>query len=212
MVPFNVSNFVAQTKVLGHARPNMFEVYLSAPGIVDGVTAKAMSRIYARATEIPGVTINNIEIPHQGCKTYIPTQRQYNDWTVTLQNDTNYVLRNLIEKWQNAISNYSGIPDPNRSLSFGSIINIPFGKKKFNLKDIYCDLYVIHYSNFKIPRPTAVYRLGDAFPLDIAPHDVDWNNNDSVEEVTITFRYNYLQKLTTADLFSFLNNLGGNDV
>ena len=41
------------------------------------------------------------------------------------------------------------------------------------------------------------YKFVGMFPVDVAPIDVDWGSNDSIEEFTATFAYQWWEAETT---------------
>lgn len=193
---FNVSNFLEQQKIMGHSKPSYFEVYLAAPNITEDITNKVYSRMFCHASQIPGVVLNYTEIPYQGTLITIPTTRYFNEWSVTVTNDANFVMRTNLEKWVETISNGFGLAEK-PALGLGSVLS--FGRGKTNtldLRNALQDVWVIHYSNALAPRPTAIYRMYDAFPADLSSIELDWGTNDSLEEYTVTFRYQYWRRIT----------------
>ena len=43
------------------------------------------------------------------------------------------------------------------------------------------------------------YSFVGLFPLDIAPIDLDWGSNDTIEEYSVTFAYQYWTNLASTD-------------
>ena len=41
------------------------------------------------------------------------------------------------------------------------------------------------------------YKFVGLFPIDITPIDLDWGSNDSIEEYSVTFAYQYWESNTT---------------
>lgn len=210
---FNISHFLAQQKILGQARPNFFEVYIPAVSLADHIITSLHSRIYCKATQIPGVTTNSTEIHYQGMAIPLPTIRSYSDWTVTVINDVNYTMRNNLEKWVDEISDHTGVPKSS-GFSLGTLLS--FGRKtggSVDLHKVLKDIYVVQYSNASIipntPRPTAIYRLNNAIPTEISPIELAWDANDSTEDYTVTFRYSDFEKmsLSGSQIISFIKTL-----
>ena len=100
---FNISTFKTRGLTGGGARPALFEIYLSIP---DGVGADAESadkfRFTCRAAQLPAATVGSIEIPYFGRKIKFAGDRTFTDWTVTVMNDEDFLVRSMIEKWSNA--------------------------------------------------------------------------------------------------------------
>lgn len=179
---FDINAFIAQQKVLGQSKPNLFEIYLSAPNVAANIASKGLSRLYCKAGQIPGVSLNYIEVPYQGTRINVPTQRFYNEWTVTIINDRQYALRSILEGWVNSISDSQG--KQNRNLQQG----------------ILQDMWVVQYSNEIVPLPIQTYFVRDAFPADISPIDIAWDQNDSTQDYTVTFRFQYFDKKNLLNL------------
>jgi hypothetical protein len=51
------------------------------------------------------------------------------------------------------------------------------------------DAFVKHYG--KTGKIIKQYKFVGMFPNDIAPIDLDWGNNDSIEEYSVTFAYQW---------------------
>jgi len=200
---FNISQFLEQQKIFGQSKPSFFEVYLQFPDIKDTVVNAPLLRIYGKASQIPGITLNYIEVPYQGTLITVPTSRYLNEWNITVINDTNFIVRTSLEKWLESINNSQGLAE-RPAFGVGSILNFVSGKRgTFSLGNVFKDGIVIHYSNALLPRPTAIYKFHDMFPSDIGSIDLGWDQNDSVEEYTVTFRYQYWTRLSLN-----LNNFG----
>lgn len=198
---FNISNFLAQQKVFGIARANYFEVYLSGVGIVDDLVAKTFSRIYCKAATIPSMSLNYVEIPFRGLLVTLPTTRFYDEWQVTITNDTNFILRTRLEKWTEEINGKFGVP-ANTGLNIANLLNIGNnnqpGVAKFG--ELLKDIWIVQYTNDKFIRPTASYFLRDAFPTAVTSMENGWDNNDATQDYTASFRYQYIERKTLAEL------------
>lgn len=212
---FNVSQFLSQQKLFGLARPNQFDVYLAGVSNGENITSKVYSRLYCKSASIPGVLLNFVEVPYQGHYVSVPTTRYYSDWTVTVINDSKYVLRTILEKWVDAISSKSGVPHRagigNLIDNVRSIFSLGRGlsPNAVKLDEVFKDMWVVQYTNAKVPTPMAVYFLREAFPTNISDIELAWDENDSTEDYRVTFRYAYFERKTFADLpGTILNTLG----
>ena len=77
----NVNNFVAQLQG-GGARANQFKV--DFPALGGGM------EFLARSAQIPALTIGEIAVPYRGRQIFVPGDRTYDAWTLTIFNDTGY--------------------------------------------------------------------------------------------------------------------------
>ena len=56
------------------------------------------------AGALPGQSIPEIEVPFRGRIMHIAGDREFEPWTTTVINDTDFMVRNAIERWMNAIN------------------------------------------------------------------------------------------------------------
>ena len=100
----------------GGARPNLFEVELAFPdavAIANDVLQK--SRFLVKAAALPASTIAPVEIPFRGRILKVAGDRTFETWTITVINDTDFVIRSAMEKWMNVINKLedaTGLTDP----------------------------------------------------------------------------------------------------
>lgn len=161
---FNITNF---QRALGGdgARPNLFEVRIPVFG-------EEMS-FMAKAAQIPGSTLGVVEQPYFGRMLKLPGNRVFSEWTVTILNDEDFLIRRRLEDWSQRINSHEE--------------NAAAG-----LYDSYVfDAEVIHYGKETQPLPRGTYYFKGMWPQDISPIDLDWGNNDVIEEYTVTFQYQY---------------------
>lgn len=165
---FNVDAFRRAMKFDG-ARPNLFEVTLPD---IDGFDAGL--RFFCKAAQIPGSTIGVVEVPYFGRQVKFAGNRVFPEWTVTIINDEDFKARKVFDKWHQKLNgNKSNERDGFRvnPLSYTSPAD------------------VIHYG--KAGNEIARYQFTGLFPSDVTPIDLDWGNNDVMEEFTVTFAYQY---------------------
>ena len=182
---FNISTF-RQAMALDGARPNLFEVTLNLPEVVETFAAGAAipksSKFLVRAAQLPGSTIGTVNVPYFGREVKFAGNRTFADWTVTVINDEDFIIRNTFEIWLNYINSHVG--------------NVRQIGRASNLLNYFADLRVVQYSKvggFGLKD----YNFRDAFPVDVSPIDLNWGDNDSIEEFTITFAYQYWDSTTT---------------
>ena len=68
-----------------------------------------------KATNLPGMTIGEVVVPFRGRSLYIAGDRTFETWTTTIINDTDFLIRNVVERWMNGInvlSDNSGLENP----------------------------------------------------------------------------------------------------
>ena len=86
----------------GGARANQFRVTITAPvGIAIGLDVRRTS-FMCKGTNLPTSTVGEIAIPFRGRNIYIAGDRAAPEpWSTTFYNDTDFMIKNAIERWSN---------------------------------------------------------------------------------------------------------------
>lgn len=172
---FNVNEFKQRLFYEG-ARATLFNAYIFFPPTV-GVGNEAMRdfSFTCKTAQLPSQQLGTIELPYFGRRIKVPGDRTFIEWSITVINDETFSVRSAFQSWSSAINSHVG-----------------------NLRSrgtIYANGIITQYS--KVGDPIKQYRLIDLWPSDISPIDVSWENNDTVEEFTVTLQYNWWEDETT---------------
>jgi hypothetical protein len=167
---FNVNEIRSQL-TLGGARNSLFQVVIQNP--VNGV-ADIKVPFMVKAAQIPASTLGLIEVPYFGRKIKLAGDRSFGDWTVTVINDEDFLVRNAMEQWSNYIQSFQ-----TNLRQFGSAS--PSAYK--------AQAQVTQFSKTGVPIRT--YTFNGIYPSEIAPIELDWNSTDTIEEFTVTFQYDW---------------------
>ena len=100
----------------GGARANQFRVTITPPpGIAIGLDVRRTS-FMCKGSNLPAQELTPIEVPFRGRKIYIAGDREFSEtWTTTFINDTDFMIRNALERWSNGINDLAlntGVIDP----------------------------------------------------------------------------------------------------
>ena len=177
---FNVAEFRAN--MLGDgARPNLFAVTLVFPTFVTGGSvAGTKTTFLAKAAQLPGSSIAAVPMYYFGRELKFAGNRSFGDWTLTVINDEDFSIRNALENWSNNINSH--------------VTNVRSGNA--NSPNQYSvDATVQQYG--KVGNIIKTYKFVGMFPVDIAPIELDWGSNDSIEEYSATFAYQWWEADTT---------------
>jgi len=156
----------------GGARPNLFEVELAFPNAVaveSEVLAKA--RILVKAAALPASTVAPIEIPFRGRILKIAGDRTFETWTITVINDTDFMIRSAFEKWMNVIN----------KMDDGTGIQNP--------EDYQKDA-IVH----QLDRDGGIlrsYKFWDIFPTNVSAIDMSYETTDTLEEFTVEMQVHW---------------------
>ena len=101
---FNINEIKSQL-ALGGARPSLFQVTLTNPV---NAAADLKFPFMCRAAQMPASTLGTIEVPYFGRKVKIAGDRTFAEWTVTLIQDEDMIIRNSMEQWSNSINSHLG--------------------------------------------------------------------------------------------------------
>jgi hypothetical protein len=177
---FNVTEFRANMIGDG-ARPNLFQVTLSFPTVAQNGTAAAQKTTFmAKSAQLPGSTVGTVPLYYFGRELKFAGNRTFTDWTLQIINDEDFTIRNALESWMNAINSHAGnVRNPAAGSAAGYTV----------------DAVVNQYG--KTGNIIKSYKFVGLFPLDLAPIDLDWGSNDTIEEYSATFAYQWWESAPT---------------
>lgn len=162
----------------GGARPNQFRVELAFPGFVTGGNdAGRKAQFLCNAASLPGSQIGIARTFYRGREVKIAGERTFNDWSITVVNDTDFAIRDAFEKWMAAINNVkenTGLTNPN--------------------------LYTANMSVHQLDRNGVTlksYTFADAWPYQLSDQQLQFSANDQLEEFQVTFAYSFWETSTT---------------
>ena len=163
-----IDQFKAQL-IGGGARANQFRVILNTPsGIATGLIA-ANAQFMIRSAALPGQTITEIPIQFRGRQLYLAGDREFETWTTTVLNDTDFAIRNGIERWMNGINDLQ----TNTGVT--------------NVTEYTADMVVQQLDRDN--RVLKQYTLTSCFPQAISAIDLNMDTVNEVETFEITWRY-----------------------
>lgn len=178
---FNVTEFRANMIGDG-ARPNLFQVTLAFPAIASNGTAAGQKVTFmAKAAQLPGSTVGQVPVYYFGRELKFAGNRTFADWTLQILNDEDFTIRNSIESWMNAINSHAGNVRNSAAKSPSSYT---------------VDASVTQYG--KSGDALKTYKFVGMYPIDLAPIELDWGSNDTIEEYGVTFAYQWWETDTTS--------------
>ena len=175
MAILGVDDFKAKLKG-GGARPNLFKATINFPAYAQGDVE--VTSFMCKAAQLPSSVMGIIEVPFRGRQLKIAGDRTFETWSPTILNDTDFVVRDSMERWMNGINAHSantGLVAP---------------------ADYSADLVVE-----QLDRDETVlkrYNFRGCFPTSIGAIDLDFGTNDTIEEFTVEFQVQYWEAATTS--------------
>lgn len=160
----------------GGARPNLFKVTLNFPSYAQADVE--LASFMCKSASLPADIIEPIAIPFRGRQLQISGDRTFEPWVVSIINDTDFGVRNPLERWMNGINGHSsntGLPNP---------------------ADYQADLLVD-----QLDRDESVlkrYTLRGAFPTNLGAIELSYDTTGTIEEFTAEFQIQYWESDTTS--------------
>jgi len=158
----------------GGARANQFRVTITPPpGIAIGLDVRRTSFL-CTATNMPGMTLGEIPVPFRGRNIYVSGDRpEFEAWTTNFYNDTDFMIRNAMERWNNGINDLKtnlGITSPT---------------------DYQSDLFVEQLDRDETVLKSYIFK--SAYPLTVAPIELTSATAGELETFDVTWRYQHFE-------------------
>lgn len=158
----------------GGARPNLFKATINFPAFADGDAE--LTSFLCETAQLPGSTMGTIIVPFRGRQLKMAGDRVFAEWTVTIINDTDFAVRNPMERWMNGMNAHSANTGLASPIAYEADLKIEqLDRAGDSVKE---------------------YILRGAFPTDLSPIDVSYASNDEIERFTCTFQYQYFDSVS----------------
>ena len=158
----------------GGARANQYRVTITPPtGITTGLQVRRTSFLVT-GSSLPAMTLTPIAIPFRGRSIYIAGDREFGtEWTTTFINDTDFMIRNAMERWSNGIND----------LADGTGVVVP--------ADYQTDLTVEHLD--RDDRVLKSYIFRSAWPTNVTEIALTNEAATAMETFDVTWRYQHFE-------------------
>ena len=169
----NIDDFKANL-LGGGARANQFRVTITPPpGIATGLDIRRTSFL-VRSAALPAMTLGEIAVPFRGRSIYIAGDRTFDEtWSTTFLNDTDFMIRNAMERWSNGINdlaNNTGVVAP---------------------ADYQTDLTVEQMDRDDTVLKSYIFK--SAWPTSVSSIELTSDTADAIEEFDVTWRYQHFE-------------------
>ena len=155
----------------GGARANQFKIIFNRPPTLAGGLDIAKTSFLVRTGQLPGSSVGEVVVPFRGRALYLAGDREYEPWTTTVLNDTDFMVRNAMENWANGMNDFE------------------MGTGLTNVVDYTADLRVEQLDRDDTVIKT--YILRNCFPQAIGAIDLSFDTTTEVETFDITWRYTH---------------------
>lgn len=167
---FNINEMRSQL-TFGGARPTQFQVRFNNPA---NSVANIKVPFMCEAAKIPEAQLGVIQVPYFGRTVKHAGDRTYPEWTVTVINDEDFLIRNALEEWSNKINTFQGNVrgfSSAASQQYKTTATVTqFGKTGVPLRE---------------------YTFDGIFPQAISSIDLNWGAVDQIERYSVVFQYDW---------------------
>ena len=180
----------------GGARSNLFEVDITFPASVgpDKVRDEKVNFL-CKAAEIPASNLGNIPVPYRGRVLPVAGDRTFDPWTVTIINDTDFLIRDAMERWSNSINDLQtaqGLVDPSDYQTRANVRQLGRsgdgpGKKEPVLR---------------------TYLFEGIYPNVVSSIPLDFGATDQIQEFQVTFNYLFYEVIKAGSTSGELTQVG----
>jgi hypothetical protein len=160
----------------GGARPNLFKATVNFPGYAGGDVE--LTSFLCKTAALPASVMNVFEVPFRGRQLKMAGDRTFEPWTITIINDTDFAIRNAMERWMNGMNAHQ----QNTGLS--------------NPVDYQADLIIEQLDRDGTTLKT--YNFRGCFPTNVSEIAVSYETVDAIEEFTVEFQIQYWESDTTS--------------
>ena len=168
------------------ARPNLFQVDLNFPATL-GISSdlSTFGNFTVRAANLPASQIGVVEVPFRGRVLKIAGDRTFEPWTITVMNDSKFSMRNAFELWANSIQ------AANENFTAAGTLGDATDSTGYFADMLVHQLSRDIKSDSENPKILKSYKFYNVFPSNVSAIDLDFGNNDAIEEFTVELQVQY---------------------
>jgi len=159
----------------GGARPNLFQVTINYPGFANGDAE--LTSFLVEAASLPGSTFGSIVVPFRGRQLKMAGDRVFAEWTTTIINDTDFAVRDAIERWMNGINAHSANTGLTSPIAYEADLKVDQLDRNGEV--------------------IKTYTFRGAYPQDMSEIALSYGDNDNIERFSCTWSYQYFESNTT---------------
>ena len=175
MAILGVDDFKAKLRG-GGARANLFKATVNFPAYAGGDVE--LTSFLCEAAQLPASTLGTIVVPFRGRQLKMAGDRTFETWSPTIINDTDFTIRNSMERWMNGMNAHqanTGITNP---------------------VDYQADLIVEQLD--KDGSTLKTYNFRGCFPTNVSAIDLSYATENEIERFSVEFQVQYWESDTTS--------------
>ena len=148
------------------------------------------TRFLVKGANLPASIIAPISVPFRGRELKIAGERSFDSWTITVINDSNFVLRDAFEKWMNIsnkVSDNAGEVDP-------TVYQQEAYVHQLGRAPITNQAGVPATSGATVPILRS-YHFHGVFPTNVSSIELSYDQNNVIEEFSVEFQVQWWEAL-----------------
>jgi hypothetical protein len=174
MAILGVDDFKAKLRG-GGARPNLFKATINFPAYAQGDVE--ITSFLCSSAQLPASTMSTITVNFRGREVKMAGTRTFEPWSVRIINDTDFAVRNAMERWMNGMNNHR----QNTGLT--------------NVNDYSADLIIEQLD--KDGSTLKTYNFRGCFPTSVSAIELAYGTNDVIEDFQVDFQVQYWESVGT---------------
>ena len=159
----------------GGARPNLFKVTINYPGFANGDAE--LTSFLVEAASLPGSTFGIIPVYFRGRILKMAGDRTFAEWNTTIINDTDFAVRDAIERWMNGINAHSANTGLTSPIAYEADLKVDQLDRNGDV--------------------IKTYTFRGAYPQDMSEIALSYGDNDNIERFQCVWSYQYFESNTT---------------
>lgn len=174
-MPFNPNELKAAL-IGGGSRPSQFNVQIT--NRYGSIAGDQKLQLTCEAASLPATTIGEIIVNYFGRQIKYAGDRTYQNWTVTVINDEDFLVRREMERWIEAINSVEGnvrLPQAAGSLYKSS------------------QAQVIQYGKNSVPVHSVQFE--GFFPVNVQEIPLGWGDQNTISRFQVTFAYDHFKTI-----------------
>jgi len=167
---FNLQEFKSRGLTYHGARPTLFSIEINdVPSGTDLGGGMDKIKFMCRASNLPPAIVDSVPVGYFGRDIKVSGDATYPDWNVSVINDEDFAVRDLMERW----SRYMNSPVENLRQDINykmSAVITQYGKDGNELRS---------------------YEMVGIFPTNVGTIELSWDNKNQIETFDVTFAYDW---------------------
>lgn len=158
----------------GGARPNRYRVTLTfPPGVQQALAASTKVSFTCSAAAIPSSNMGVTVVPYMGREVKIPGDKQFDDWSVQILLDNDFLGRSVFERWHDMLLGFRSNVAQSQMVNPGNA----FARALVQTLD-------------RADNIIRTYQIEGMFPIQVGEVSLGYAENDQVMIQPVTFAIN----------------------